>query len=256
MTAFSANVVGWPDDAARDRLIGDWHIYQRTGGHRTSTDDLITAWYAVHRNPNPPVRYLDLGCGVGSVLLMVSHKLRPTTAFGVEVQAQSVDMATRAIAELPEHESHIEVRHADFRDFDFGSERYDLITGSPPYFPLNAGVLPDDPQRRACRFEERGGVEAYLEAATRAMTERSRFYIVFQTRWSERVTASATRHGLQLTGQADFSTRADNPDPFLTVFEFSRQPAETVHRFSCSVRGANGAITPEYQRIRLELGVG
>jgi tRNA1(Val) A37 N6-methylase TrmN6 len=186
---------------------------------------------------------------------MVSHKLRPKAATGVEAQAQSVTMATRAIAELPEHESHIEVRHADFRDIDFGGDRYDLITGSPPYFPLDAGVLPDDPQRRACRFEERGGVEVYVETAARAMAEQSRFYIVFQTRWSERVTTSAVCHDLHLSGQADFSTRADNPDPFLTVFELSRQPAEALHRVRCSVRDANGVITPEYQRIRLELGV-
>lgn len=247
----------WPQDAERDRLIGDWYIYQRAGGHRTSTDDLITAWYAVHRNLNPPARYLDLGCGVGSVLLMVSHKLRPKIAVGIEAQTQSVAMVVRAIAELPEYgiDIDIDVRHADFRDFDFGGEHYDLITGSPPYFPLDAGVLPDDPQRRACRFEERGGVEAYLETAARAMGAQSRLYIVFQTRWSERVTTSAARHGLHLSGQADFSTRADNPDPFLTVFEFSPQAVEAPHRFRCSVRAADGTISPEYQRIRLELGV-
>lgn len=247
--------MGWPHDAGRDRLIGAWHIYQRAGGHRTSTDDLITAWYAVHRNPSPPARYLDLGCGVGSVLLMVSHKLRPKVALGVEAQAQSVVMATRAISELPEHDGQIDVRHADFRDLDFGGERYDLITGSPPYFPLDAGVLPDDAQRRACRFEERGGVEGYLETAARAMAEQSRLYIVFQTRWSERVTTSAAHHHLYLSGQADFLTRADNPAPFLTVFEFSRRPAECLHRFRCSVRDANGAISSDYQRVRLELGV-
>jgi tRNA1(Val) A37 N6-methylase TrmN6 len=192
---------------------------------------------------------------VGSVLLMVSRKLRPKTAVGVEAQAQSVAMAARAIAELPEHGTHIDVRHADFRDIDFGGECYDLITASPPYFPLDAGVLPDDPQRRACRFEERGGVEAYLETAARAMGAQSRLYIVFQTRWSERVTTSAARHSLHLSGQADFSTRADNPDPFLTVFEFSQQAVEAPHRFRCSVRAADGTISPEYQRARLELGV-
>jgi tRNA1(Val) A37 N6-methylase TrmN6 len=246
---------GWPDDAGRDRLIGDWHIYQRTGGHRTSTDDLITAWYAVHRNPEVPARYLDLGCGVGSVLFMVSHKLRPKVAVGVEAQAQSVAMARRALTELPAHETELEVRHEDFRDLDFGGERFDLITASPPYFPLDAGVLPDDPQRRACRFEERGGVEAYLEAAARAMNERARLYLVFQTRWNDRVTAAAEEHALHLTGQADFSTRADKPGAFLTVFEFSQQPTERVHRFRCSVRDADGVISDEYERARQELGV-
>jgi tRNA1Val (adenine37-N6)-methyltransferase len=247
--------IRWPDDAGRDRLIGDWHIYQRAGGHRTSTDDLITAWYAVHRNPQRPARYLDLGCGVGSVLLMVSHKLRPRVAFGIEAQAESVVMARRAIAELPEPAVDIDVRCADFRNVDFGGQCYDLITGSPPYFPLDAGVLPDDPQRRACRFEERGGVEDYLETATRAMDERSRFYIVFQTRWCERVTTAAAQHGLQLTGQADFFTRAGNSDPFLTVFELSRRPVASPHQFRCSVRDSDGEVSPEYQRIRLELGV-
>ena len=249
-----AEPVGWPDDAGRDRLIGDWHIFQRSGGHRTSTDDLITAWYAIHRNPVAPARYLDLGCGVGSVLLMVSHKLRPKNALGIEAQAQSVALARRAIAELPKHESQIDVRHADFRDHGFG-ERYDLVTGSPPYFPLGAGVLPDDAQRRACRFEERGGVEAYVETGSRALAERARLYVVFQTRWSERVTAAADEHDLHLSGRADFSTRADKPGPFLTVFELSRQPAEVLHHVRCSVRDADGRISREYQQIRRELGV-
>ncbi|MBT8469611.1 MAG: methyltransferase domain-containing protein, partial [Deltaproteobacteria bacterium] len=241
--------------AGRDRLIGDWHIFQRSGGHRTSTDDLITAWYAVHRNPVAPARYLDLGCGVGSVLLMVSHKLEPKVAVGIEAQAQSVVMARRAIAELPEHDGQINVRLADFREIDFRGEQYDLITASPPYFPLDAGVLPDDPQRRACRFEERGGVEAYLEAAARALSDRARLYIVYQTRWGERVATAAAEHGLHLSGRADFSTRADKPGPFLTVYELSRQAAEVSHHVRCSVRDADGCISLDYQRIRRELGV-
>jgi len=251
----TADSTAWPEDAGRDRLIGNWHIYQRAGGHRTSTDDLITAWYATHRSPNRPKRYLDLGCGVGSVLFMVSYKLGPDRAVGIEAQAQSVAMATRAIAELPQDRSQFEVRNADFRDVDFGGERFDLVTASPPYFPLAAGVLPNDPQRRACRFEERGGVEAYMETAARALSKTGRLYIVFQTRAAERVVSAAARHDLHLSGQADFSMRSDQPDPFLAVFEFSRQPADSLQHFRCSVREADGTISPEYQRVRRELGV-
>jgi tRNA1(Val) A37 N6-methylase TrmN6 len=176
-------------------------------------------------------------------------------ALGVEAQATSVAMARRAIAELPEPETRIEVRHADFRELDFDGERYGLITASPPYFPLDAGVLPEDPQRRACRFEERGGVEAYVEAAARALSEGARFYVVFQTRWTSRVTAAATENELHLTGRADFLMRADKPGAFLTVFELSPEPAKVVHRVRCSVRDADGGISPEYRRIRQELGV-
>lgn len=249
---------GWPTDAVRDRLIGDWHIYQRTGGHRTSTDDLITAWYAVHRTAARPARYLDLGCGIGSVLLMVCHKLRPVLALGVEAQAQSQAMAARAIAELPAHEVQLSTRCADFRDLDvgaFGDQRFDLVTGSPPYFPLHTGVLPADAQRRACRFEARGGVEVYLETAARAMSERGRFYLVHQTRAAERVAKAAAECALYCTGQADFLMRSDRPQPFLSVFEFARAFAETPHRCQLAVRESDGAISAGYQRIRRELGV-
>jgi tRNA1(Val) A37 N6-methylase TrmN6 len=246
----------WPDDARRDALIGDWHIYQRTGGHRTSTDDLITAWYAVHRHPDRPGRYLDLGCGIGSVMLMVSHKLRPPVAHGIEAQAQSVTMARRAIDELPPNECAFRIEHSDFRAAELDGERYDVVTGSPPYFPLNAGVLPNDPQRRACRFEERGGVEGYVQTAARAMGERARFYVVYQTRWNDRLLRAASEHSLHVTGRADFLMRHGRSEPFLTVFELSRQPVDTPHRFDCAVRDADGQITREYQRLREELGVG
>jgi tRNA1(Val) A37 N6-methylase TrmN6 len=247
----------WPADARRDRLIGDWHLYQRTGGHRTSTDDLITAWYAVHRSRTRPKRYLDLGCGVGSVLLMVSHRLQPEVSVGLEAQAQSVTMARRAIAELPPCPTDIRVEHVDFREVapEVADGSYDLVTGSPPYFPLDAGVLPADAQRRACRFEERGGVEAYLEAAARTLRPSGALYLVFQTRSEARVLAAAAQQRMHLTGRADFLMTLARNEPFLSVYEFARAPSADLHRFACAVRDAHGALTPEYRGLRCELGV-
>ncbi len=246
---------GWPEDATRDRLIGDWHIYQRKGGHRTSTDDLITAWYATHRSADATA-YLDLGCGIGSVMLMVAHRARPSLVWGVEAQPQSFAMATRAVAELPENSCEFSLKHSDFRDVDFGDRRFPLVTGSPPYFPIGTGVLPADAQRRACRFEARGGVEGYLETAGRALAEDGRFYLVFQTIWTERVLDGAAACGLSLTGQADFHMRTDRTDPFLSVYEFSRaSPDDEIHRVTMAVRDERGAITDDYESIRKELGV-
>ncbi|MCP4445698.1 MAG: methyltransferase domain-containing protein [Myxococcales bacterium] len=246
---------GWPTDTSRDQLIGDWYLYQRKGGHRTSTDDLITAWYAVHRTPISPKRYLDLGCGIGSVMLMVSHKLRPTSVWGVEAQPQSFAMASRTIEELPENTCEFSLEHSDFRSVDFGDSTFDLITGSPPYFPLGTGVLPDDAQRRACRFEARGGVEAYLQAADRVLSAVGRLYLVFQTQWTSRVLEAADGTALSLTGQADFLMRSDREQPFLSVYEFSRSPVKTLHRFSCPVRDHQGEVSEGYQAIRNELGL-
>ena len=49
-----------------DGLTATLRIFQRKKGHRHSTDDLLTAWYALVKSP-PVTRCLDLGTGIGTV---------------------------------------------------------------------------------------------------------------------------------------------------------------------------------------------
>ncbi len=247
---------GWPSDVTHNRLIGDVHIYQRRGGHRTGTDDVLTAWFASSRFGRVPQRYLDLGCGIGSVLLMTAHRLRPVVSLGVEAQPQSVEMLRRALAELPvETNLTISVAQADFREPDFVAGTFDLVTGSPPYFPLSDGVLPADAQRRACRFEARGGIEAYCDAAARVLAPEGRFYVVFQSTWNDRVLAAARASNLHLSARADARMRVDRTDPFLTVYEFQRAPASELTEVALSIRDEAGEFTLGYRAARRELGV-
>ncbi|GAH31548.1 unnamed protein product, partial [marine sediment metagenome] len=53
-----------------DGLSARFRIFQRKKGHRHSTDDLLTAWYALEKSP-PVTRALDLGTGIGTVGLLV-----------------------------------------------------------------------------------------------------------------------------------------------------------------------------------------
>src|SRR3954467_7214354 len=77
-------------------LCGDWRILQRTDGHRFSLDDLVTAHVAVEEvAATPPRRVLDLGCGIGTVLLMMAWRFPAARAVGVEAQAVSVALARR-----------------------------------------------------------------------------------------------------------------------------------------------------------------
>jgi tRNA1(Val) A37 N6-methylase TrmN6 len=78
------------DDALTDRV----RVSQRRGGHRYSFDDVITAWVAVRSAPTART-YLDLGCGLGSVLLMVADRLPEVLALGIEAQSESFALARR-----------------------------------------------------------------------------------------------------------------------------------------------------------------
>lgn len=246
----------WPADVTHDRLIGDVFLYQRRGGHRTGTDDVLTAYWATQRVALAPHdAYLDLGCGVGSVLLMTAHRARPAECVGVEAQAESVALASRAVRELPDGFAPVRLVHSDFRDLGLGP-RFALVTGSPPYFPTSAGVLPQDPQRLACRFELRGGVEAYCETAARHLLPHGRFFLVHQTSCDARVLAAARAAGLHLHSVLDARMREDRVGPFLSVYELGLgAPATQPVRLELSIRGRDGEFTPDYREARRALGV-
>ena len=78
-------------------MTADVWVHQRAKGHRFSSDDLVTAWTALQVQPSP-VRILDLGCGLGSVLLHLAWSAPRSTLVGVEAQAMSFDLARRNIA--------------------------------------------------------------------------------------------------------------------------------------------------------------
>ena len=87
------------DDAelSDDAITREFRIWQRRRGHRYSIDDVATAWQAARAQPNAQ-RYLDLGCGIGSVLLMVSWKLDHALVVGIEAQPVSAALARRNLA--------------------------------------------------------------------------------------------------------------------------------------------------------------
>lgn len=249
----------WPEDATHDRLIGDWFFYQRKGGHRTSTDDVLVAWLASRLFADtPPSTYIDIGCGIGSVLLMTAHRVRPTQSYGLEAQEQSATMAHRSVQELPENAPPITIIHGDLRAPDAFSMQAELVTGSPPYFPLGTGVLSPDPQRVACRFEVRGGVEAYLEAAARLLKDDGVFCLVFIASELARVEAAAAQVGLVEFHRVLWKTREDHAEYFLSVHAFCRasSPRAAVPRVEefAAVRNAKGAHTDAYRELRQFMG--
>ena len=79
-------------------FVGDWRIIQRKGGHRWTTDDIVTAWVAGKLSDRGVVRNtLDLGCGNGSVLMMVAWQYPHAMCFGMEARSEAVGLARRSI---------------------------------------------------------------------------------------------------------------------------------------------------------------
>lgn len=250
----------WPSDSTHDLLIDNWYLYQRKGGHRTSTDDVLAAWLAARLTHGKTVStYVDIGCGVGSVLLMTANRVRPAQAFGIEAQPQSATMALRAVEELPNDAPPITILHGDLRALNaFALPPADLVTGSPPYFPLGTGILSPDPQRQACRFELRGGIEDYCEAAAALLAPDGLFCVVFIAKELDRIESAAKAAGLVETHRSLWYMRTGADEPFLSVHAMKRADGFDTPPPRIDDRGAvrtlEGTHTAEYIALRRFMG--
>jgi tRNA1Val (adenine37-N6)-methyltransferase len=231
-------------------LTGDWRIFQRTDGHRFSLDDLVTAWFAGKVGAVGAGRLLDLGCGIGSVLLMMAWQFPERRVIGVEAQAVSVGLARRSIAL---NAARAEVREGDFREVGFGSEKFALVTGTPPYFPRGTGVESDHVQRAPCRFEHRGGVEAYCEVAATVLAEGAAFVGCAPARDAERVAAAGRSAGLKVVRYREVIGREGKP-PLFAVFAM-RVEGELVEEAPLVVRHRDGRRTEELIALRADMGM-
>jgi tRNA1Val (adenine37-N6)-methyltransferase len=248
------------DGETLDALSGDYRIFQYKDGHRFSTDDVLTAWYGTSWCPSPN-RALDLGSGISSVGMIAAWRLQNVSFVTVEAQDISV-MLARKSARYNGLEDRYEIRQGDFRDPGVlgESEKFDLVLGSPPYFPLGTGVLGDHPQKIACRFEVRGSVVDYCATAARHLDWGGVFAGVFPAAQKERVFEGAREAGLTVVRGREVVFR-EGEAPLLWLFAMTRSdhlPASmhgrTWEEPPLVIRRADGSVHPEYSAVKLSVG--
>ena len=236
-------------------LAGNWRILQRQDGHRTSLDDLLTAHLAATMlTERPPARCLDLGCGIGSVLLFLAWRFPSAQLLGIEAQDVSAALAVRSLA-WNGISSRAQILLGDFRHTAI-EERFDLVTGTPPYFPVGSGPQSESVQRAPCRFEHRGGIEAYCQAVARLLADGAPFVACEAWIQRQRVQPAAEAAGLRLVRWRDVVPRAGKT-PLLCVFAMRR--ADRAEPLSedppLVVRDEKGRRSEEFCQIRAAMGM-
>ncbi len=233
-----------------DLLTGGLRVYQRAKGHRFSSDDVATAFVAAHAAPAAR-RILDLGCGLGSVLLTLAWKLPEASLVGVEAQAMSFELCRRNV-ERNGLGARVSIHHGDLRDpaiqLRLGGG-FELVTGTPPYFPPGSAVDADDEQRAYARIEYRGGVEAYLDAARAQLAEAGSFVMCGDARAEPRVQRAAAELGLALVATTEGIAR-EGEAPLFSVWTLRREAEGEPRRERLVLRDARGGRTDDADRLR------
>jgi tRNA1(Val) A37 N6-methylase TrmN6 len=287
-----------PPDETLDAISGHFRIFQLRDGHRFSTDDVLTAWYGTSWAPTAS-RVLDLGSGIGSVGMIAAWRLAGARVVTIEAQEESVRLArksaiynglTRELAcvdadgnvgsqsNRPDSgagpapkastqasatvKSRYEIRHADFRDDGAlaPDEIFDLVLGSPPYFPLGSGIEGDHPQKVACRFELRGDITDYARVAARHLAPGGVFACVFPEDQRARLESAARTADTVIVRRRPVVFREGEP-PLVGLFLMMRAadlPASARGRSWVEppliVRASDGSVHPEYAAVKLAIG--
>lgn len=247
-----------------DYLAGHFRIFQLARGHRFSTDDVLTAWYGTHWAPRVD-RAADLGSGIGSVAMIVAWRLPGARIVTVEAQPVSIALARKSVAYNGLSERY-RLLEGDLRDpaHFAGEAPFDLVTGSPPYFPEGTASKAVHPQAVPARVEMRGTVADYAATAARILAPGGIFAFVFPFAQLARAEEALRASALVALRRRDVVFKEGEP-PMLSLFaaaKVSDLPRafgaggswQPVVEPPLTIRTAAGMIDAEYATIRMNFG--
>jgi tRNA1Val (adenine37-N6)-methyltransferase len=257
-----------------DFLCGHWRIFQYERGHRYSSDDVLCAFYASSWAPRVE-RYCDLGSGIGSVALSVAWRLPGARVVTVEAQELSLRLAKKSVRHNGV-EDRFTLLHGDLRDEAVltaalaAGGPFDLVTGSPPYWPVGAALPAAHPQAVPARLEVRGDIGDYARSAHKLLAPGGVFACVFQSSQDERAREAIDAAGLVLLRKRDvlFKEGARLEESGISLYLAGRRedlpssfpsggavvPGKPVCEPPLCIRRADGATHPEYATVRLSFG--
>lgn len=131
----------------KTELLGRYTLLQRDGLPKLGTDSKLLGQFATVRRG---WRVLDLGCGVGVLLLLLAERSDALTLDGLELDAGAAALASE---NLRRNGCAGTVLQGDLReDVCFREGHYDLVISNPPYFAPDSGFVAQG-QRGVARSE-------------------------------------------------------------------------------------------------------
>jgi tRNA1Val (adenine37-N6)-methyltransferase len=121
--------------------------------------------------------------------------------------------------------------------------------------PLGTASASPDPQRAAARIELRGGVEDYLAAAARVLSDEGVVVLCADGRSPERVVRGAAAAGLEPVRRLDVVPKAGR-SPLFSVWTCARAPRGALEHVAVIMRDERGERTEASQAMRRAFGLG
>ena len=143
---------------------------------RVSTDSMVLADFCRIKHGS---RVLDLGCGCGTLGLLLLGADETLRVSGIEIQEPAARQAQENAAENG-FSDHVHIVCGDLRQAhaDIAPGSFDCVLSNPPYYPPESGYLHTQDSLCAARSELCCPFDALCAAAAQALRWGGRFFLV------------------------------------------------------------------------------
>ena len=165
----------YEDERIDDLNIKGYRIIQNQKKFCFGMDAVLLSFFAkVKRGEN----VLDLGTGTGIIPILLEAKTEGKQFTGLEIQAESAEMANRSVA-LNNLQHKIKIVEGDIKQTAaiFGNGAFDVTT-NPPYMNDEHGLKNPDLPKAIARHEILCTLEDVIREGAKVLKANGRFYMV------------------------------------------------------------------------------
>ena len=259
----------YDDETIEDLRTGGLRLLQKRDGFRFGEDSVFLSAFAAGlypRSANRPLRAVDLGCGCGSVSLLLARRLPRADLTGIELIPRTADAAARN-ASLNRLSDRLRFVRGDLRDLRgsppnrsddlFPRHTFDLVVSNPPYRVPTTPAAPTTPATPAApselvvaREEVACTLDDLLGAAVFLLRSRGRLVLVHGPERLPDLMESLRRHHLEPETLRMVLPAADRaPSCLLVSATANGRPGGFRILPPLIVRDADGAYTREAEAI-------
>jgi len=233
----------------RNYLFPGYPIIQDDEYFKLSQDSVLLADFAGGKRGE---RILDLGCGIGVLMLLVMLKRPGTSAVGFELTPGAAELAMQnlELCGLTERGS---VMTGDMKILPkelYGA--FDICICNPPYFRLSQGPESPKAAMAAARSQGSADIDDVCAAACAAVKYGGRFCVCYPPEGMAALFAALNKYKLEPKKLRLVHPREDRP-PCLVMVEAKKGGGPELRVMPPLIISRDGQKTEEYRKIyRLE----
>jgi len=165
-----------------DRIgFGDLRLIQRPEDFCYGVDAVILADFAAS-GVKASGLVMDLGTGNGIIPLILSHKTKANRIFGLEVQEETYQIASKNVHENG-LEGRVSILFGNVKDIGLTfcpelTGTVDVVVSNPPYMASQSGLTNSNHAKTIARHETAGDLFDFLNASARLLKIKGHLYMV------------------------------------------------------------------------------